>query len=355
MRPPCYTKSPWQKRPRLRYNRNGAGHTPPAQRYSYRQETGLNVLGIDMGGTKSIVGIADGSGNMLDHERIETPGSLGPDPNIAAINEAAHRLIDRTGVTVDSVGVGCGGPLDRAAGIVHMIPNQPGWEDTHVVGMFEDEFGVPVLIENDANAAALGEMTFGEGKGVSDFVYFTVSTGIGGGIVAGGKIYRGHSDNAAEFGHQKIRSDGPPCTCGDRGCLESLASGSSIARIARENMSAHPNTIIHGWISSRDEVTAELVARAAKQRDPFASKVWDEAMRNLGLGVANVVSILNPQLVIIGGGVSKAGEMLFDPVRLVVVERTMPALSDGLRIVPAAHRDLAVLYGLFALAIQGAQ
>ena len=194
----------------------------------------------------------------------------------------------------------------------------------------------------------------GAGKGVGGFFYFTVSTGIGGGIIIDGKAYRGCGGNAAEFGHQKIRPDGPPCPCGDHGCLEAMASGTSIARIACEALSARPETVLWDWISSPEQVTAELVARATAQGDEFASNIWWEAMYNLGVGVANVVNVLNPELVILGGGVTKSGELLFEPVRKVVRDRAMKALADGVEIVPGANGDLAGLMGAVALAIEQA-
>ena len=309
----------------------------------------MRVLGIDIGGTKTIVGVADQSGSILAHQRIETLGSLGPGRAISAIKSACHDVIAAAG-SIELIGIACGGPLDRRAGTILTVPNLPGWDNMPLVEIFSTEFGAPAFVDNDAAAAALGELDYDAGRGLANFVYFTVSTGIGGGIVIDGRIYRGHSGNAAEFGHQKILPDGPRCTCGDRGCLESLASGTSIARIAREALSNDTQTIIRDWISLPEQITCELVARAAAAGDSFASGVWYQAMEHLGLGVSNVVNVLNPEAVIIGGGVSKAGDLLFDPVRKVVLERSMKPLGEDAAVVPAENGDLTGLFGAFALA-----
>lgn len=313
----------------------------------------MNILGIDIGGTKTIVGVSNESGELFAHKRIETPNSLGYKANMDNIIASARDVIQESGVCIDAVGVGCGGPMDRETGVLHQVPNLPGWEGISLKKVFGEAFGVPVYVDNDATAAALGELMFGAGKGVTDFVYFTISTGIGGGIIMNGKVYRGYGENAGEFGHMKVRPDGPLCTCGDHGCLESLASGTSIARIAQERLSDSTNTIIKSWINSEDDISAAIVARAAAQGDGFAGNIWNEATYDLGIGIANVVNCLNPRLVIIGGGVAKAGNILFEPVRRIVSERAMKPLAKDVEIVPAANGDLVGLMGAAAVALDG--
>lgn len=312
----------------------------------------MTILGIDIGGTKSVVGVADESGNLLAHKRIKTPNVLGPQINIGMILPAAYDVIKQSGKRISSIGIGCGGPLDRKTGVLHKVPNLPGWEGLCLTDIFSEEFGVPAYLDNDATAAAMGEAMFGAGKGVDHLVYLTISTGIGGGIIIGGKPYRGVGDNAGEFGHMKILPDGPPCKCGDHGCLESLASGTSIARIAREGLIDNSQSALLRLADSHEDVTAELVAKAAADGDDFALRVWSEAMYHLGLGVANVVNALNPRMVILGGGVTRAGDQLFGPVRKVVSERAMKPLAADVVIVPAANGDLVGLMGAFAVAIE---
>jgi len=312
----------------------------------------LAILGIDIGGTKSTVGVADRSGRLLSHKTIPTPNVLGPKANLSTILSVACDVREESGASIDAIGIGCGGPLDRKAGTLHKVSNLPGWEGLCLTAIFTEEFGVPAYLDNDATAAALGEAMFGAGRGIDCFIYFTISTGIGGGIIIDGKPYRGCGENAGEFGHAKIIPDGPPCNCGDRGCLESLASGTSIARIAREGLEAGAKSILDEWVCSYKDVTAELVARAAAQGDAFAREVWSSAMYHLGIGVANAVNVLNPRLVILGGGVTKAGDMLFAPVRDVVSRRAMRALAADVEIVPAANGDLTGLVGAIAVAIK---
>ncbi len=313
----------------------------------------MRILGIDIGGTKTLVGVVEQSGTILSAKRVETPGSLGPDRALSLIKSAGQEVIEKAGVGIDAIGIGCGGPLDRKSGTLHSVPNLPGWEGLCLTDIFSKEFGAPAYLDNDATAAAIGELYFGAGKGCRNFAFFIVSTGIGGGIIIDGKPYRGYGDNAGEFGHQKILPDGPSCPCGDRGCLESLASGTSIARIARERLLEKPKTVLWNWINTPADITAELVARAAQLGDQFASNIWFEAMYNLGLGVTNVVNILNPQLVILGGGVTKAGEeMVFEPVKKVVRERAMKALAADVEVVPARNGDNVGLLGAVAVALE---
>lgn len=309
----------------------------------------MSILGIDIGGTKTTVGVTDRYGKLLLHKRILTPNVLGPTVNIAMIIPAAHEVALTQGDRVTAVGIGCGGPLDRKTGTLYKVSNLPGWEGICLTDIFSEEFRAPAYLDNDATAAALGEAKFGAGKGVDSFVYFTISTGIGGGIVIDGKPFRGAGENAAEFGHMKISAEGPVCNCGDRGCLEAYASGTSIARIAREGLDAHPKSTL----GPADEITAENVARAVANGDEYASEVWYGAMRILGLGVANVVNALNPRRVILGGGVTKAGDMFLTPVREVVKERAMQELARDVEIVLAANGDQTGLMGAIAVAIEG--
>lgn len=311
----------------------------------------MAILGIDIGGTKTIIAVHAG-GELRGKARVESSAYATPADYLNAIKDAARTVLRAEGSpALAAIGIACGGPLDRKAGKILVVPNLPGWDNMPLTAIFSDEFGTPAYLDNDATAATLAELAFGAGRGVQNFVYFTVSTGIGGGIVIGGKIYRGGNDNAGEFGHHKIVENGPQCPCGDRGCLESLASGTSIARRARE-AAADMGSAAPAWAADPSAITAELVARQAALGDDLACKVWDEAMTYLGIGIANVVNILNPELVIVGGGVAKAGDLLFGPVRRVVQERAMPALAKIVRIVPAALGDDVGIMGAVALALE---
>ncbi|MFQ3548487.1 MAG: ROK family protein [Armatimonadota bacterium] len=313
----------------------------------------MTILGIDIGGTKTICGISDESGNIISWKRIDTPGYIGPDKAIGMIKECAWNVIKEADAKVDVIGIGCGGPMDRKAGILHDVPNLPGWKGLCLTEIFAKEFDAPSYLDNDATCACIGEFMFGAGKGVNDMVYFTISTGIGGGIIADGRVYRGYGDNAGEFGHMKILINEPDCPCGDKGCLEALCSGTSIAkRIKKLIKETNPETILLSYVDDVDKITAEHVSKAASEKDPFASSFWQETMEYLGIGISNVVNILNPRLVVLGGGVTRAGNMLFNPVRDVVNKRAMAPLAADCEIVPAANGDLTGLLGAVALAVE---
>lgn len=237
--------------------------------------------------------------------------------------------------------------------MVLTVPNLPGWNGLPLVDLFAEEFDCKTLLENDANAAALGEARLGAGRGFEDFAYFTVSTGIGGGIIAGGKVYHGTDDNAGEFGHQIILPDGPRCNCGNWGCLESLASGTAIARRTREKLAGGRFSkmleMVGGDIAKAD---AQVAAEAARMGDSLALDIWEETGKYLGLGVANIINILNPKRVVIGGGVSKVGDLLFEPARRVAKARAMRDLARVADIVPAELGDDGGILGALCLALE---
>lgn len=250
----------------------------------------------------------------------------------------------------DRAGVAAPGPLDPRRGLVLRPPNMVGWPAEAPLGARLARFlGMPVAVDNDANVAALGEQRAGAGRGVENLVYFTVSTGIGGGVILGGKLLHGAHGYAGELGHQVLVADGPPCGCGGRGCLEALASGSSIARIARSRIDVGERSVLAG----AGPLTATEVFAAASQGDALARSVVETAMGQLGLGVVNALHLFDPALVIVGGGLTNTGDQLFGPVRRVVQTQAMPAFRET-PIVRAALGDDAGLYGAAYLAWEAA-
>lgn len=313
----------------------------------------MPFLGIDIGGTKTMVAVAGDDARIDAQARIDTPRDLGPGAVLSAIEAVLRRLIEETGADdIRAIGIGCGGPLDRIRGSILTAPNLPGWENLPLAGFFADAFGAPAYLDNDVTLAALGEAREGAGQGIDHFAYFNIGTGIGGGIIVDGKVYRG-CGNAGEFGHQVILPDGPPCLCGKRGCLEALASGTSIGRRTRELLEDDPGSLILQLAGSADRVTAEHAAKAAREGDPLALRVWAETGEYLGLGVANVVNILNPRKVILGGGViARSGDLLFDTIRRTVRDRGMTQLADDVEIIPAELGDQAGIVGAVRLAVE---
>ncbi|MCL6588638.1 MAG: ROK family protein [Firmicutes bacterium] len=312
----------------------------------------MAIVGIDIGGTKTIVAIADDTCEIIAFSRISTPREQGPQKVLSDIERALRNLLVQTGNTpsnIRAIGIGCGGPLDREKGIILTAPNLPGWDNLLLAEYFESAFRVPVFIDNDVNLMALGEARRGAGVGVDNLAYFNIGTGIGGGIIINGKLYRG-CGNAAEFGHQIILPNGPKCLCGRWGCLEALASGTSIARRTREYLMENSDSKILNYAKDIASVTAEDVAQAANNGDKLALRIWQETGEYIGLGVSNVINILNPRVVIIGGGVMKVGDLLLQQIKETVQARAMKQLVDDVVIIKGALEDQAGIIGALYLA-----
>jgi glucokinase len=252
---------------------------------------------------------------------------------------------------LEAVGIGCGGPLDPWRGIVVDALNNPGWTDIPLVARVQDELERPTHLDNDGNAAALAEHRFGAGRGVADMVYLTISTGVGGGLILDDRLYHGANGNAGELGHISVRvSGGRGCHCGSIGCIEAYCSGTNIAARFREALEAGGTTSAAAL--DPGAVTAEQVADAARDGDPLARAVWDETTELLGGGIVSIIHAFNPQLVVLGGGVTGSGDLLFEPVRRIVAQRTMPWLARPVRVVPAELGHRTGVLGAVAVALE---
>jgi glucokinase len=308
------------------------------------------VLGIDLGGTKIAASLVDKNRCILWEDRVLTEASSGVDHVIAKMVDMVHRASQQT--TLIAIGLGIPGPLDLKKGLVIKAPNL-GWQNVPIVQRMQAEVDVPVYLENDANAAGLGEQVFGAGKDISDLIYLTVSTGIGGGFVVNNRLVRGRDGGAGEIGHIIVEENGPLCGCGQRGCLETMASGTAIARMMNERLKQGQTSkaleIAGGQI---DKVDTVAIGKAALEGDPLAKDVICFAMSYLGKAVANMVTIFNPGMVIIGGGVANIGDLLFEPVKEAVRTRTFTAFAEGLSIVPPALEGRAGVLGAAAVALQ---
>ena len=306
------------------------------------------VAGIDIGGTKIALAVADLEGRIVERRRFPArTGERGPHAIIEEALAEVGRMLARTGARLAAVGVGCGGPLDRERGLILSPPNLPGWDEFPVVRLVEEGLGVPALLDNDANAAALGEHRHGAGRGYKHLVYITQSTGIGGGVIVRGELVHGVCDGAGEVGHMTVLPEGPECGCGARGCLEALCSGTAIARRARERLAAGEASSLSSL--SPHEVTGLAVAEAARAGDATAAAVWDEMVHYLAVGVGNLFNILAPEAVIIGGGVSEAGEQLFGPLRERVRARARMLPPERINILQASLGGDSALHGAVIL------
>ncbi|MCM3658269.1 ROK family protein [Agromyces mediolanus] len=305
------------------------------------------VLALDIGGTKlaTAVILPDGTtvGFLSEPTRKERPA----DEVLRSLFDQGSRSMAAAGVdVVSAVGISCGGPLDAAAGVLTGPLHLPGWIDVPIVAMAQEYYGVPAVLENDATAAALGEYRYGAAQGAEIALYLTISTGIGGGAVIGGELHRGAAGNGGEFGHITVQRGGRECLCGRRGCLEAYASGTSIARRAAELLADDPRD---SALRRYDPVRAEHVSQCAADGDAVAQEIWDETTALIGQAVTDLVNVFEPDIVVLGGGVTRSGALLLDPVADLVRRGAMaPAATAG--VVLAALGDQVGVVGAAALA-----
>jgi glucokinase len=272
------------------------------------------TIGLDIGGTKISGGLVDEDGKIRRTARRETPAQ-DPDAIASAAADLVRDLSSQDDVA--AVGVACAGFIDRAGSTVLFSPNL-AWRDEPLKRRLESALDVPVIIENDANAAAWGEFRYGPARDADDMVFVTVGTGVGGGVVIDGQLLRGSWGVAAELGHMRVVPDGIRCGCGNRGCWEMYASGTALVREARELVrsgSPHAGTLNDACGGDPERLTGRDITSAARAGDAAAVELLADLGRWLGEGAASVAAILDPELIVIGGGVSEAGDLLLDPAR----------------------------------------
>jgi glucokinase len=308
------------------------------------------LVGVDLGGTQVRALVTDLEGHEQRRAATLTRAADGQESVIARIIDTIRAAVGSLSFSdVRGIAIGVPGPTDPWAGVVLQAPNLPGWRDVPLGSIIRDALGVATQLGNDANLAALGERTYGAGKGVDNLVYVTISTGIGGGIIADGHLLLGARGLSGEIGHQTILPDGPLCGCGNRGCLEALAAGPAIGRMGREAaVCGRGERLLELAHGNPEAVDARIVSQAAGEGDAVALRIIREAATYVGIGLANVCNILNPALIILGGGVTHVGPLLFDVVRETIAVRAMPPMRD-VRVVPAALGDDVVLFGAIAL------
>jgi glucokinase len=293
---------------------------------------------IDLGGTKLRAEVAGLDGDSLAEVILPTEASGGPDHVIGRMVDALAAAAGEAGVELSDLrglGVASPGALDLVNGIVHEAPQLPGWDGVPLPQILSERLGIPVLLENDANAAALGENRFGAGRGTRQMIYFTVSTGVGGGIIVDGGIYHGITGSAGELGHIIVQPNGARCLCGELGCLEAYASGTGISWRAVELVEAGEAPGLARVRREKGELDADEIADAARRGDEAARRLFDEAGYYLGIALTNCVNIFNPEMIVLGGGVTYGAGDLF----IVRAEETMRQLS---RKEPLSHVSLTV-------------
>lgn len=315
------------------------------------------IVGVDLGGTNIVVGVLPfGGGDVLALRSAPTEAARGAkfvvDRITSMIEEAIAKVIaEHGGSRADFCGVGIGspGPLDRKTGVVINTPNL-GWRNFPLRDLISNAVGLPATLDNDANCATYGEWWLGAGRGVDTLVGLTLGTGIGGGIVLNGEIYHGVSDAAGEIGHMTIDSTGRKCKCGNYGCLEAYASGPAIALRAVEGIEAGAETVLPDLVNGKlEDITAATVYEAVVLGDPYANEVMKETAKFLGAGVANIINVLNPAMVVIAGGVTRAGDHLFVPLRAEVRKRAFRSAEEACQIVSGQLPGTAGVIGAAAV------
>ena len=312
------------------------------------------VVGIDIGGTNIVAGtVAEDGSELLGLVSEPTFPEQGADAVMTRIVKLTRAsMAAARGKEIAGVGIGSPGPLDTKTGVVLLTPNL-GWTNFPLRDRITQALGLPATLDNDANCAIFGEWWRGAARGASHVVGLTIGTGIGGGIVLGGEVYRGASDIAGEIGHMTIDSTGRLCKCGNYGCLEAYASGPAIAARAVEGIRPGADTSLPKYVKGDlAKITAQLVYEAAHDGDEYAQEVVKDTTKFLGAGVASIINIFNPEVVVVCGGVTLAGDRLFEPLRAEVRRRAFKPAVDVCRIVPGELTGTAGVYGAAAVFVK---
>lgn len=306
------------------------------------------AVGIDLGGTYIKFGLVKKDGTILKRGQIETHTEKGRPEILRRMEEAVNESL--SGVNTSEVcGIGIGTPgLVDSKGAVFLAPNLPEWNDLPLAKIFHEKFNLPVKVENDVNTITWGEYLFGAGKGFRTIVCITLGTGLGGGVVVDGKLLRGGKYSAAELGHITINSRGPRCGCGNKGCVEAYVGA---GRIVKRTVKALKNStckakalpyngaksIIPELVNGNlEKITPKIVSMAYQKGDELAGRIWKEVGSDIGVMLADLVNVFNPEAIIIGGGVAQAGKPLFNAIEETIKIRAFPILSKGLKILPAS-------------------
>jgi glucokinase-like ROK family protein len=305
------------------------------------------VVGIDLGTLNTIAAVVDLEGKIVERVEHPTNGEKNRDDVIERVKTAIHEVISASNLNLQKIaGIGLAVPglVDSKKGMILFIPNF-GWKDTPLREILEEEFHTPIFIDNNANAMALSEAQFGIGRGVKNFICVNIGIGIGSGVIINREIYRGETECTGEIGHTTVDYNGPKCSCGNNGCLEVMAAGPAIARRAVKAIREGRKTVITELVEENlNQITAAVVAQAANQGDRLAREIMEKTGEYLGTGIANIINLFNPQMVIIGGGVAQAGSLIFDPLKRTMKKRAFSVPAKVVKIAtPSLGRDCTVI------------
>jgi glucokinase len=304
-------------------------------------------LGIDLGGTNTSLGIVSSQGQVLQFMSFESCVGQGPQDWIERVSGQIHQLLLSAKTppkSIHGIGIGVAGLVDQSKGSLLYSPNFPRWDHTSIATLLSQRMKIPVSVDNDVNAMALGEMLFGSARGLKNVICMTLGTGVGGGIILDGKIYRGEQFSAGEVGHMTLFPYGPRCSCGNRGCIEVYASSRGILRKAKEQLRRDTHSLLSKKLQ-QEELTVKLISDCAKQNCSVSKMILGKTAEYLGIFIAGLVNAWNPSAIVIGGRIAQAGDNLFRPLKLTVKQRAMEVPFRGVRIVPAGLKFKAGIVG----------
>jgi len=308
------------------------------------------AIGVDLGGTSIKLGIVSDNGKLVKKISARTEAEKGPKKVISNIVSGINELTEKSKYKISGIGIGCPGVVTPGKGIVENPPNLPGWDKVNIGKIIAKEFDKPVFVDNDANAAAIGELTFGSGKNFKSFIMITLGTGVGGGIVIDKKIYHGDYGAAGEIGHISIDYNGPKCNCGSYGCIEAYAGNLYLRERVRSELKKHPDSKIWKLINNDlSKVSPRNVQDAAESGDEFAKSVIDELGFQLGSAFASLCNVLDISVFIIGGGIAGFGKPLFNAIRKTISRRVLSPIRPRVRVLPAKLKNDAGIKGASAL------
>ncbi len=307
------------------------------------------MIGIDIGGTSIKIGLVQGK-KILSRRSLPTAQFKNPKILQDGLVDSVRMIRQKASGPIAGIGIGVPGLVRYPEGIVRTCANIPGWKDVPLRALLQKRLHLPVRVDNDANVMTLAEWRYGGGTGTTHLVCITLGTGVGGGLILDGRLYRGEDGSSGEIGHMPVSDEGPACSCGGKGCLERFVGNKEIVQWVRKELRAGVRSRIPALVGNRLELlTPEVISRAAQKGDPLARRCWERTGRRIGIALAGVINLLNPEKIVIGGGVAQAGHWLFDPMRKAVRERAMRGLKET-AIAPARLGSDAGLIGAALLA-----
>jgi glucokinase len=308
------------------------------------------AIGVDLGGTNIKIGIVTDKGKLIKKTSIKTEAEAGPKKVISNIQKGIEEILIQNKYKIQGIGIGCPGVVSTKKGIVENAPNLPGWKNIKLGPIIKNKFDYKVHLENDANAAAIGELIFGAGKKLDSFIMVTLGTGVGGGIVFNKKIFRGEFGAAGEIGHISIDVNGPKCNCGSTGCIEAYAGNSYLKEQIRSELKNYPDSKV--WKLIQDDLTKvspRIIQAACEKHDAYARFVIERMGKQLGAALASLSNLLDISTFIIGGGVAGFGKPLFDSTRNTIAQRVLLPLRQRVLVIPAMLQNEAGIKGASSL------